>query len=318
MLFCFSSCYFRRFAGLSTIFRGSGGTMAYTKKMGADSPGFILFVVDQSGSMNADWVGSQLLQPVAKAEALADIINTAINEIGARSVKGSEISPRCDLAIIGYGGGGVSSQWSGALAGKDIVSIKEVIPNPLGEEDTVVKLSDGRGGLVDVEKKVKYWLDPKADGGTPMGLALSEARQQIEQWLHDPLHQRSFPPIVIHCTDGLPQDEPSALREAENIKRLRTEEGHVLLIDIHLPEGVTYPVVYPVSSADLPPGNVAANLLFAMSSVMPDEMLASATDSQLPVKPGCKLMIVNGNATSVTQLIQWGSSRGQDAPSRND
>jgi len=292
--------------------------MAYTKKMGADSPGFILFVVDQSGSMNADWPGSQLPQPVAKAEALADIINSAIREVGARSVKGNEISPRCDLAIVGYGGGGVESQWSGALAGKDIVSIKEVVPNPLGEDDKVTQMPDGRGGMVDVEKKVKYWLNPKADGGTPMGLALAEARQQIEQWLRDPLHQRSFPPVVIHCTDGLPQDEPAALREAENIKQLRTEEGNVLLIDIHLPEGVTYPIVYPVSSADLPPGNAAANLLFAMSSILPDEMLGSAQDSQLPVKPGCKLMIVNGNASLVTQLIQWGSSRGLPIGSAND
>lgn len=291
--------------------------MLYSKKVGADSPGFILFVVDQSGSMNADWPGSQLPQPVAKAAALADIINGAIRDIGGRSVKGNEISPRCDLAIIGYGGGGVNSQWGGSLAGKDIVSIKEVIPNPIGEDDKVDQMPDGRGGLVDVEKKVKYWLDPKADGGTPMGLALAEARRLTEQWLRDPLHQRSFPPVVIHVTDGLPQDEQSAIKEAEGIRQLRTEEGNVLVINIHLPESVSYPIAFPVSSADLPPGNAAANLLFAMSSTLPGEMLGSATDSQLPVKSGCKLMIVNGNAKLVTQLIQWGSS-GPPKPGTND
>ena len=292
--------------------------MAYTKKMGADSPGLIVFVLDQSGSMNADWLGSQLPQHPAKAEAVADILNGAIREIGARSVKGNDISPRCDLAVIGYGGGDVGSQWSGALAGREIVSIKEVVPNPLGEDDVQEQMPDGRGGLVEVDKKVKYWIEAKADGGTPMGHAMAEAQRLIEQWLREPSHQRSFPPIVIHVTDGLPQDEKAAIQASESIRQLRTDDGNVLVINIHLPEGVSYQHAFPVSSSDLPPGNNAASLLFAMSSTLPDEMLGSAQDSQLPVKPGCKLMITNAKATIVTQLIQWGSSRGQGGPGTNN
>lgn len=284
--------------------------MAYSKKVGADSPGLIVFVLDQSGSMSADWPASQLPQPIAKAEALADILNSAIREIGARSVKGNDISPRCDLAVIGYEGDDVESQWGGALAGRDIVSIKDVIPNPMGEDDMQAQMPDGRGGLVEVNKKVKYWIEAKAGGGTPMGRAMAEARRLIEQWLREPSHQKSFPPVVIHVTDGLPQDEKAAIQEAESIRQLRTDDGNVLVINVHLPEGVSYPVAFPVSSSDLPPGSDAANLLFAMSSTLPSEMLSSAQDSQLPVKAGCKLMIVNGNATMVTQLIQWGSSRG--------
>lgn len=292
--------------------------MAYTKKMGADSPGLIVFVLDQSGSMSVDWPGSQLPQPVSKAEAVADILNGAIREIGARSVKGNDISPRCDMALIGYEGSNVRSQWGGALSGKDIVSIRDIVLNPLGEDDKKDEIPDGRGGLVEVEKKIKYWLEPKSGGGTPMGRAMAEARKMVEQWLSDPSHQRSFPPIVIHVTDGMPNDEKDAVQEAEIIRQLHTDDGNVLLISIHLPEGVTYPMAFPVSLTDLPPNDKPASLLFAMSSIIPDEMLESAQGSQLPVKAGCKLMITNGNALIVTKLIQWGSTRGLDTTSAKD
>ena len=298
-----------------------GEIMAYTKKMGADSPGLIVFVLDQSGSMGVDWPGSQLPQPVSKAEAVADILNSAIREIGGRSVKGNDISPRCDIALIGYEGSHVLSQWSGALAGKDIVSIKDIIPNPLGEDDVQDEIPDGRGGLVEVVKKVKYWLEPKSGGLTPMGRAMAEARRMVEQWLSEPSHQRSFPPVVIHVTDGAPDDENGkqyALKEAEAIRQLCTDDGNVLLISLHLPEKISYSMAFPVSTADLPPSDEPANLLFAMSSIIPDEMLESAQGSQLPVKKGCKLMISNGNALIVTKLIQWGSTRGLDSMGAKD
>lgn len=92
--------------------------------MSADSPGLIVFVLDQSGSMSVDWPVSQLPQPVSKAEAVADILNSAIREIGARSVKGNDISPRCDMVLIGYEGNNVCTQWGSALSDKDIVSTK--------------------------------------------------------------------------------------------------------------------------------------------------------------------------------------------------
>ena len=277
--------------------------MAYSRKVGVDNPSLIVFVLDQSGSMAADWPGSQLPQPVAKAEALADILNGAIRDIGARCVRANDISPRYDIAIIGYGDT-VSSQWGGMLAGQSIVNIKGVVSNPLGIEKRQIQLSDGRGGLIDVDKQIMYWIEAKAGGGTPMGRAMAEAHRLIEQWLREPLHQRSFPPVVIHITDGMPQDEPLAMREAESIRQLRTDDGNVLIINIHLPECISYLVAFPVSASDLPPGDKPANLLFGMSSTLPDEMLESALNSMLPVKANCKLMIANAEVKIVIRLIK--------------
>lgn len=284
--------------------------MAYSRTVGQDHPGLFVFVLDQSGSMASKWMGDPS-QNAIKAEALSDILNGAIREIGARSQKGGKPVHRCDIGLIGYEGRNVTSLWGGKIANKDLVGIEEVTASALEEHSVKVKVPDGRGGFVESDQTLQFWLKPKTGGGTPMAEGLSKARGMVETWLNsDPNHSDSFPPVVIHITDGMPNDDQAARIEAEKVRGLATNDGNVLLINIHVPDGIGYPILYPASEADLPPNSAEAKLLFDMSSNLPAEMYESAVGAGLPVKPGCKLMIVNANADSVATLIQWGSSAG--------
>ena len=67
-------------------------------------------------------------------------------------------------------------------------------------EDDINGVPDGAGGIVEQSVRIPVWFEPVADGGTPMCQAAGEAKRIIEGWIAE--HPDSFPPIVIHITDG--------------------------------------------------------------------------------------------------------------------
>lgn len=146
-----------------------------------------------------------------------------------------------------------------------------------------------------------------------MGTGLAKARTVIETWLKsDAKHTNAFPPMVIHVTDGEPDpsEEQKALDEAEKIKAIATDDGNALIFTVHIPDRGGETVLFPVTEGDLPAGDDSAKRLYKMSSVLPVEMIGLASEWGLPVKSGCRLMVMNADALSATQLIQFGSTAG--------
>ena len=71
-------------------------------------------------------------------------------------------------------------------------------------EERKVKVSDGAGGLVDVNQQIPVWLLPFAQYGTPMCAALEVAHRALDSWIAQ--HATSYPPIVINVSDGAASD----------------------------------------------------------------------------------------------------------------
>ena len=103
--------------------------------------------------------------------------------------------------------------------------------------------------------------------GTPMCAALDYVRKIAESWCTS--HPQSFPPVVIHLTDGEPTDG-DPLPYAEALKSLSTEDGQLLLFNCHISESQANPVVFPNSEQIL--GDELAKALFRMSSELPDKL----------------------------------------------
>src|SRR5581483_604809 len=102
-----------------------------------------------------------------------------------------------------------------------------------------------------VEQKVKFpiWFDAIANGGTPMCEALNRAQAILTDWLTQ--HSGCFPPIVINITDGESTDgDPSSA--ADKIKSLTSDDGGVLLFNLHLSSQRAAPIEFPDSEAGLP------------------------------------------------------------------
>src|SRR5262249_11872392 len=122
------------------------------------------------------------------------------------------------------------------------------------------------------------WIDPVHVGGTPMCDALRRTKATIESWVA--AHRASYPPTVVHITDGESTDgEPFDV--ASSIRSLTTNDGPVALFNLHLSSSAGPPLTFPSTNADLP--DAFARSLFDMSSVLPAPVRREARFEGYPV-----------------------------------
>ena len=122
------------------------------------NPCLLVYLIDQSGSMDGKFGNANH----TKAVEVANAINDTIYEVGLRCIGSSgEIKNRFEIAIIGYGkkDDSVQSAWDGALKNKWVVSIKNIFDHPLTQNN---------------EKPI--WIMPYHVSNTPMTKAFTNAK----------------------------------------------------------------------------------------------------------------------------------------------
>jgi hypothetical protein len=268
--------------------------MAYEAEISRSNPTCFLFLIDQSGSMS-DPVGDESGR--RKADALADALNRLLMDLCIRCTKDAREGVRdyYEIGVIGYGaqGGIVGSALGGALSGRELVRVSELAASPLRVE---VRRDQER------ERRFPVWVEPVADDGTPMCAALRRAYAILNHWVA--AHPRSFPPIVINITDGQPTDgDPED--EATAIRQLATQDGQVLLFNLHISETKAQPCLYPEDDAYLPDDH--ARLLFRMSSILPPHIVSLAQNENLPVTHRSRGFVFNAPMTEVVRFLNIGT-----------
>jgi len=280
--------------------------MSYSAEISRQNPTCILFLIDQSGSM-ADPIGGASGR--SKAQGVADAINRFLFEIVFRCSKGDTVSDYFHIGVIGYGGGKVGPAFTGKLAGREIVPLSEVASNPARIEDRSKKVEDGAGGLVEEKIKFAIWFDPVHDGDTPMCEALKLARKIIEGWIKE--HPNCFPPIVINITDGEATDGETNLVEnlAKDIKNLKSEDGEVLMFNLHLSSQKGDAIKFPDREDNLP--DSFAKLLFRMSSTFTENMICEAKSKGYNVSNNSKGFVFNADIVDVIDFLDIGTRAGK-------
>src|SRR3954469_17496269 len=216
--------------------------MSYTAEISRTHPSCFLFLIDQSGSMQEGWAGEAGKN---KAEGLSTIINRLLQNLVLKCAKSEGVRDYYDVGVIGYGAT-VGPAFSGALTGKELVPVGEIANQPARIEERSKKVDDGAGGILDQNIKFPIWFDAVANGGTPMCQAMSRAQSILTRWVNE--QPTSFPPIVINITDGQATDgDPAAAANA--LKDLKTEDGHVLLFNIHVSSVPSSPIEFPSGEA---------------------------------------------------------------------
>ena len=132
--------------------------------------------------------------------------------------------------------------------------------------------------------------------------AMDYVLQILRPWCDS--HYFSFPPIVIHITDGESQDgNPEG--NAESVRSIATSDGQVLLFNCHLSTLQTESLLFPVSEESL--ADEFARLLFRMSSPLPDLMVKNAEVFGVAIRPSARGMAFNADATKMIQMINVGT-----------
>jgi hypothetical protein len=271
--------------------------MPYSAEINRQNPGCIVFVLDRSGSM-ADPLGGTAK---AKAQIVADAMNRLLSNIVIQCSKNEGVRDYFYVSVLGYGAQ-FGPAFSAALAGMAQVPISMVESNPARIETRTKKVDDGVGGLVDQQVRFQVWIDPVAEGGTPMCQALDAAYSICSQWISE--RPDGYPPIVINLTDGEATDgEPTI--GARRLTSLAGNDGNVLLFNLHLSEIAAAPIVFPSTDAGLP--DAFAKQLFDMSSILPDGMVAAAKSLELAAGPGSRGFVFNADMPALVQFLDIGT-----------
>ena len=277
------------------------------KQWSSATPGLLIILLDQSGSMMSDYEGTTR----TKFATLA--VNKVIDNIIQKNFDGDVPKNRCFISVIGYNHN-VKELCSGWL--------KDLDANPLRYEKikkkVIKKSPDGAGGIleekVDVEVTQPVWVEPiDRDGATNMLGAFQLAKDLVEKWMAD--NADGPAPVIINISDGVPYYEGKDPRDCmtetvalvNEIKNLSNNDGNVLIFNAQIDSVPT--TVFPSERNEI--SQEAGQFLYDITSVVPESYKVAAAKNELPTKEGSRGCIFGADGVQLIQLIDFGSSKGQ-------
>lgn len=275
--------------------------MAYEAQITRNSPTAFLFVVDQSASMS-----DKMSSGKSKAEFVADALNRTLTNLITRCTKSEGVRDYFEVGVIGYGGAGVSNGFVGALSSNPFSPISAIEQNPVRVEDRKRKMDDGAGGIVETTVKFPVWFEAKTNGGTPMRAALTKAAEYLVGWCD--AHPESYPPTLLHVTDGESNDgDPEEI--AVHLGQIRTNDGEVLVLNIHVSTLGNEPTRFPSDESNLP--DSYSKMLFRMSSHLPLHLQKFAQEKGHAVNNESRGFMFNAEAAELVDFFDIGTRASQ-------
>ena len=274
-----------------------------SKQWSSATPGYIIFLIDQSGSMSEIYP-----EKGNKAAFTAMVINRTINELININAAGEKVKDRVFISLIGYGGKGgdsvdeIRSDYLSSFADK-----------PLRIESGKQKVSDGNGGLIEIDVQNPVFIEPVANGLTPMGSALEFAKNLIEGWLSKKPDNPA--PVIINISDGLPcnstgiDENEKSVKEAMAIMNLSCQDGNPIIFNAHIGDS-PMKCICSASESELP--DEQAKFLFKISSKIPESYKDAALKTELSVQPDSKGFVSNADPETFIKFINFGSSGGNN------
>jgi hypothetical protein len=276
--------------------------MPYQAAIQRSDPTALIFLVDQSGSMADRMAGSER----TKSQFVSDVLNRTLMNLVTRCTKSDGVRDYFEIAVVGYGGAGAHNSFHGALSSSLLQPISLIEANPLRVEDRKRKVDDGAGGLIEQSIKFPVWFEPKADGGTPMCAGITMAAEALAGWCD--AHPQSYPPTVLHVTDGESTDgDPEGL--SDTLRQFHTDDGNVLLLNLHVSAQGGQAVQFPSSDAALP--DQYAKLLFRMSSQLPEHLIKFAQEKSIDVSFESRGFMFNAEAGEIVNFFDIGTRASQ-------
>ena len=279
--------------------------MNYTQSITRRHRTAFVLAIDQSGSMveELEFRGRR----TSKAAAVAEVANSLLSELLLRATREGEVRDYYDIAVVGYSGEGVHSLLSANETFVPVSALRNAVRNTR-RVSVERRLPDGQPAFNEVT--VSEWIAPAASGQTPMYEALLYVHDLVEAWCRRPEHRESFPPLVFNITDGEATDcDDAELRAvAGQIKSLRTADGNVLLVNIHIAAGDTPHTVFFPSAEEASYPNRYAEVLYDCSSPMPEVFNEAIREAKGPgVLPPFRGMSFNASAEELITMLNIGS-----------
>lgn len=282
--------------------------MPYSAEISRSAPTAFLFVLDQSASMQDAFGGAKQKGDAApsKARVLADTVNRLLQNLVLRCAKEDGVRDYFHIGVIGYGERvqPLVQPAEGADSKAGLIPISHLAERPKRMEERLKTVTGADGNTTERRVKFPVWFDPHAKNGTPMCQALDLAARTVRNWID--LHPDSFPPVVVNVTDGEATDgEP--LRFAQQLRSFATDDGEVLLFNVHLSSSEEPAVELPSSRQELPRDADYADVLYQMSSLLPFSMRSAAEQEGYSVDLDTRGFVFNADPVALVRFLEIGT-----------
>ena len=117
-------------------------------------------------------------------------------------------------------------------------------------------------------------------------------------------HPTCYPPMVINISDGEATDGDPEVA-AGKLRNLSSDDGQVLLFNVHLSSQPGRPIEFPDQETALP--DQWARRLFRMSSLLPPPMHGPASQGGIKVSPQTRGFVFNADLASVVRFLDIGT-----------
>lgn len=280
---------------------------AYTAQITRNTPTAFIFLIDQSVSMQK--YTTLYGEEMPMAEAVARIVNHQLNELVLRCIKGSETRDYYDIAIIGYGENAYSG-WKGELEGRDFVKPSELKEHPY-KKITTKKETRTRKGVKVVEIEEVQWIEAEAtEGWTRVHHAFEKAKGLLDEWMEKHHDKDCYPPTIINITDGEfnGATKEYVLQQANELKSMFTNDGNVILFNIHISANKAVCVTCPASKDEVSFSSLATTM-YEMSSLLPMRYSDRIADLRGDGTPNNRYtaMSINADMSTLIQLMDIGT-----------
>lgn len=280
---------------------------AYTAQITRNTPTAFIFLIDQSVSMQK--YTTLYGEEMPMAEAVARIVNHQLNELVLRCIKGSETRDYYDIAIIGYGEKAYSG-WKGELEGRDFVKPSELKEHPY-KKITTKKETRTRKGVKVVEVEEVQWIEAEAtQGWTRVHHDFEKAKGLLDEWMEKHHDKDCYPPTIINITDGEfnGATKEYVLQQANELKSMFTNDGNVILFNIHISANKAVCVTCPASKDEVSFSSLATTM-YEMSSLLPMRYSDRIADLRKDGTPNNRYtaMSINADMSTLIQLMDIGT-----------
>lgn len=280
--------------------------MPYEAEISRGQKTLFVFLLDQSLSMEEPIGGTE----VRKDKSVADAINSWLQNIIIRATGDEGVKDWMDVAVVGYhtdqdGNAIVGSALSGALAELETVSLIQLNENAETHTVTEVHYDEETAETIEMEVEQPFWVTPVASGGTPMCSALHQAYEIIDNWCKQEENKSSFPPTLIHFTDGESSDGDPIPYAEPILEDLETSDGKALVFNCHLSAVAADSFIFP-NNDELMPEDYA-RVLYKMSSKLPEKIAGAATADGIELLPNARGMAYNADMVQLIKFLDMGT-----------
>lgn len=278
----------------------------YSKSSTRKHPGLVIFMIDQSGSMEA----KSATNGIPLANIATDSLNYTLTELVKITTKpvgddDDEIRDYVKVVIIGYGA-------EPNLEAQNIFS---------GFSTHIARTSKERTNTFAGDLDLYNVVKPVAGYVTPMYNAFKMAKEEINKWKtegpngHAGIEDPS--PIVINITDGAPSDEKGectkdalekTAKEAQEIMNIDFPDGPPRIFNIMISQLDGKEVRFP-NDPEILKNDPFAQFLYFISSDMTDDLRDKISQEGLgTVHEKSKVLMMNVNdPVTLVKILKVGT-----------